>query len=182
MITIVIQRPDDFNDETQKFIYYDPVKLRMEHSLVSLSKWESLYKKPFLNNMGKNEQEMYDYLEAMILDDDYPEDILSYLTQEQADKITAYIDDPQTATWFYEDPNAKKSTEIVTAEVIYQWMVAYEIDFQCQDWHLNRLITLVRVCSEKHPDAKPRKKSRGELAEERRRLNRQRREAMGTSG
>jgi hypothetical protein len=159
--------------------------LKLEHSLASLSKWESEFEKPFLNDEDKTTEETLRYVEYMILNDDAPAGIVKKLTNEQIEQINAYITSKQTATTFNEGsesglPGAK---EIITAEIMYYWLVALNIPFEAQYWHLNRLITLVRVCNIKNdPKATKRKMSRREQIEERKRLNAERQAKYGTQG
>lgn len=180
MLTIEIPMSAEHYDEKKnEFVFPDIFALNLEHSLASLSKWEAKFKKPFLNDNKKTSDEVLWYVKAMILNDDFPEDILSRLTEKHVDQINDYITDKQTATWFAETQN-KPGGETITAELIYYWMIAAGIPFECQHWHLNRLITLIRVCHEKNAPKK--KMSRAEIAQKHRELNRQRREQYGTSG
>jgi hypothetical protein len=154
--------------------------LDLEHSLVSLSKWESIYEKPFLGPKEKTPEEILGYIEAMILNPKIPPGVLSRLSLENRDEISAYIDSRQSATWFRETTSPAHSREVITSELIYYWMISCNIPFECQNWHLNRLFTLIRVFNVKN--TKPTKMSRGELAARNRALNEQRKTQLGTQG
>lgn len=159
----------------------EAVELQFEHSLVSLSKWESLHEKPFYDKNEKTEEEMRSYVTQMLQSNTAPELWLDRMTTEHLIAIQKYINRKQTATTFRDDPNAPKSREIITAEIIYYWLIAFNIPFQpTEDWHLNRLMTLVQVCSIKQ--AKPKKMTKQQQMAEYRRLNDERRRDLRTSG
>ena len=180
MLTIVVPGTELFDDSKQEFVSRDEFILKLEHSLVSLSKWESIYEKPFLQQAEKTVDEVLGYVKAMTLTREVPEAIFSRLSEENVKAINDYIDAKMTATWFSEAPGAPQSREIITSELIYYWMIAFQIPFECERWHLNRLFTLIRVCNIKN--AKPKKMSRSEVAARNRELNAQRKAQFGTSG
>lgn len=183
MLTITVPGVESFNDETQEFVTTDDTELHLEHSLVSLSKWESKWEKPFLTGDSKTTEEVLDYFQSMSLDGEIPMEVLARLTDENLTAINQYIEAKMTATWFRETQQARPgSTEVVTAEIIYHWMTALQIDWECQYWHLNRLITLVKTINEKNKAASDTKKkapTSSDLADRRALMERRRAEAGG---
>lgn len=180
MLRITIPGKDYFDESNQEFITVDDVTIELEHSLVSLSKWESKYEIPFLDKEKKSTEQTLGYIKCMTLTPDVPDEVYDNLSQQNFDEINDYIDAKMTATWFSESPGAPKSRDIITAELIYYWMTVFEIPFECENWHLNRLFTLIRVCNIKA--AKPEKMSRSEVAARNRELNAQRRAQLGSKG
>lgn len=179
MLIVMIGEQEYFDDSTQRFVFSGGIPLKLEHSLVSLSKWESKFEKPFLSTVEKTAEETLAYVEAMVVDQNVPPEIFEKLSDSNVLAINNYIGAKMTATWFSENPNQPRNREIITAELIYYMMLQHNIPFECENWHLNRLITLIRVCNEK---ASPKKMSQQELAQRHRELNRKRREELGTSG
>ena len=180
MLTIVVPGEEHFNDQSQEFVTKGDVTLELEHSLVSLSKWESKHEKPFLGEGEKTSEDVLDYVKFMTLTLDVPDEVFFMLSEDNITKINAYIDAKMTATWFSEAPGAPKSRDVITAELIYYWMITFQIPFECETWHLNRLFTLIRICNIKQ--AKPKKMSRSEISARNRELNAQRRAQLGTQG
>ena len=189
MLQITIPQREYFNDSTQEFVYTKSFTLNLEHSLISISKWESKWKKPFLNTKERTYEESLDYVRCMSLNSNIDDESLKQLTKEDIDKIVAYIDDKHTATWFNED-NMNKGNgqgrgrgnrgQTITSELIYYWMISYEIPFECQKWHLNRLLTLIRICDTKNTPSKKMKKK--DILSSNRALNEARKARMGTRG
>lgn len=183
MLEIVIPKAEYFDEGTQTFIEYDEEVLQLEHSLVTVSKWESKWEVPYLSREEKTQEQTMDYIKMMTLNKVSP-GVYSRLTRGNFDDIIRYINSKQTATWFSDDGPSKiegRSTRVITSELIYYWMIALNIPFECQNWHLSRLLTLIRVCNaQMNPEKNT--KSRSEMAAERRRLNEQRRKQFGTRG
>lgn len=167
-------------DEVKNLFVAETVELEFEHSLATLSKWETKYEKPFLGPEKKSGEEAFGYYRAMLQTPDVPDEVLYKLSGENVTAINDYINGKQTATWFKDDGPKGPGREIITAELIYYWMLSLGIAMECQHWHLNKLITLVRVTNEKNKP--PKKRSAAEMAEERSRLNAQRKAALGTTG
>lgn len=179
MLEIIIPGLELYNEETNEFTCYDDVKLGLEHSLVSISKWESKWCKPFLDGKDKTLDEIVDYVRCMTISDNIESDVYDRLTEENLVVINEYIGRPMTATTFN---NEKKSTgrEIITSEIIYYWMVSFNIPFECQYWHLNRLLTLIKVCNVKNNP--PKKMSQKEILARNKALNDARKKELGTRG
>lgn len=181
MLRITIEDDELFDDEKQEFVN-GPVLavIDLEHSLISVSKWESKHQKPFLAKGEKTSDEIFDYLKAMIMTPDVDPDILYRCSQKNIDAIQQYIDSPQSATTFGNMPNRRGPGETITSELVYYWMVQFNIPFECQEWHINRLFSLIRICNIKN--AKPTKMNKHEVAMRNRELNAQRRAQLNTSG
>ena len=182
MLTITIPGDEYFNQETLEFETQGDVVLELEHSLVSLSKWESRFKKPFLGRGEKSVEEVIGYIESMVLTPEFSPEVLSRLTKQNFDAINAYIESSESATTFSDLHNKRNKGpgETITSELIYFWMVTFNIPMECENWHLNRLFALVKVCSIKN--SKPEKMSKADLARRNRELNAQRKAELGTSG
>lgn len=180
MLKLVVPGVEHFDEETSTFQTVGDFELELEHSLISLSKWESKYQKPFLSAIEKSTDEILGYIEAMILTPIYPEDIIFRFSQENMGEINRYIESKESATTFGTMPERKGRGEVITSELIYYWMVAFQIPFECEYWHLNRLFALIRICNIKN--AKPKKMSKHEIAMRNREINAQRRAQYNTTG
>lgn len=176
-----------YDDSTSEFITIPSCSLRLEHSLVTISKWEAKWHKPFLSMRElarKNEltnEMLLDYFNCMSLDGPIPPIVLNNLGNEEIKAINDYIEDPATATWF-SNSNSNKggSREVITSEVLYYYMITLNIPIECEHWHLNRLLTLIRVCNEKN--APPTKRSRQSILKSNAAINAARRKALNTKG
>lgn len=181
MLPLTIEMiPEGWDEEKEEFVEPKTRTLQLEHSLVSLSKWESKWHKPFLAQKDLTVEETLDYIKCMTLTKDVPPEVYAHLTNEHVKKVWEYISDPMTATTFREDGSGKKNREIITAEIIYYWMVAFGIPFECQKWHLNRLMTLIRVCNIKNQPEK--KRSKSEIMRSNTALNAARRKQLHSRG
>lgn len=180
MLTIRVAPTELFDESKQEFVKRGGTVLALEHSLVSLSKWEQIFEKPFLAKEAKTAEEVIEYVRCMCLTPGITPDIFHRLSEENLEEINAHINAKMTATWFSETPGAPKTNEVVTSELIYYWMTVFNIPFECERWHLNRLFTLIRICNVK--SAKPKKMSRTAIAERNRQLNAQRKSQLGTTG
>ena len=181
MLTIKVPiSPEGWDDEKQEFIEPEYQTLQLEHSLVSLSKWESKWCKPFLSSI-KSDEEMLDYIKCMTVTKNMDPNIYNYLTTSNVIEIKDYIDAPMTAMKFPKNRSSKLSRDIITSDIIYYWMITLNIPIdECQKWHLNRLMALIRVCDIKN--SPPKKKSQREIMEEYARINAERRKQLNTKG
>lgn len=180
MLKITIPPMELWDESKEEFVTFKGQTLALEHSLVSLSKWESKWCKPFATSQEKTLEETIDYIKCMTLTQNVDDDIYNYLTQDNIKEINRYIDAPMTATWFSESNNRSSNRKQITSELIYYWMIALNIPFECQKWHLNRLLTLIRVCNEENQPAK--KMSTRDIIERNRALNEARRKKLNTKG
>ena len=180
MLQIEVPAVELWDESKNEFVNIKATTLTLEHSLVSLSKWESKWCKPFLTKENKSTEETLDYIRCMTLTQNVDPNVYKTLSSKNLEAIKNYIDNPHSATTVRENPNAPKSREIVTSELIYYWMIALQIPFECQKWHLNRLLTLIRVCNVKNQP--PKKMSQRELMSRNAALNAARRSQLHTRG
>lgn len=181
MYQLIIQEQELFNDVTYEFIQVKPTKLQLEHSLVSISKWESKHKKSFLYTENMTNDELIDYIRCMTITQNVDPNVYYCITEKQYKEICEYMADPMTATTFSKD--SKKSgvsAQIITAELIYYWMIECGIPKEFEKWHFNRLMTLIRVCKIKM--SPPSKMTAQEAADRNRRLNEERLKKYGVRG
>lgn len=183
MLTLELKETTGWDERTNQFVTLGAnVTLELEHSLVSLSKWESKHQIPFLTDNEKTAEQLLDYLKCMIVTPGVDPDVIAYCTDAQYAIIQEYINSAQTATVIYEPPSTGRP-ETITAELIYYWMTAFRIPWtDAQYWHLNRLFTLIRVCNIKQGDPKKRKRSPHQIAQERQQVMEQRRKFYNTRG
>ena len=180
MLKITIPAVEEWDEARQEFISTKETELCFEHSLVSISKWESKWHKHFIGNKDLTSEMLIDYIRCMTLTQNVNPEVYYAMNDDIITQIKNYIDDAQTATWFAESNEKKYSRDIITSEIIYYWMIALQIPFECQKWHLNRLLTLIRVCNEKNQPEK--KMSQAEVMRRNRELNDARRRALNTRG
>lgn len=180
MLRLTIPAVEQWDEEKQEFVYAKEQTLELEHSLVSLSKWESKWCKSFLSNNEKTYEETMDYIKCMTLTKNVSPEVYTHLTSTNIKQVDEYIQAPMTATYFSEDKKGKGNREIVTSELIYYWMIALNIPFECQKWHLNRLLALIRVCDIKNQP--PKKRSKKEIMSRNAALNAARRKKLNTKG
>jgi hypothetical protein len=179
MLKVTIPAIELYDETKEEFVCFKEQPLQLEHSLVSLSKWESKWRKPFLSKEEKTVEETIDYIKCMTITQNVDDNIYNYITNDMILQVRNYIEADMTATTFVND---KKVTnrEIITAEIIYYWMIALNIPFECQKWHLNRLLTLINVCNIKNTP--PKKMSKKELMNRNTSLNAARKQALQTRG
>lgn len=180
MLRITIPDSEIYDESTEEFINIKGQTLQLEHSLVSLSKWESKWCKSFFSRQEKTLEETIDYIKCMTITPNVDPLIYNFLSTENINAINEYIEAPMTATVFSEDKTGKSSNEAVTSELIYYWMIALNIPFECQKWHLNRLLTLVRVCNIKN--SPPKKMNKRDIMSRNAALNAARRKQLNTKG
>lgn len=180
MLRITVPAAEFFDEVREEFVYTKEVTLQLEHSLVSLSKWESKWNKAFLGKQEKTDEEILDYVRCMTLTQNVDPEVYTRLSAQNYAAINAYIEAPMTATYFSEDEQSKGNREVVTSELIYYWMISYNIPVEFQKWHLNRLLTLIRVCNIKN--SPPKKRSKRDLMRRNAALNAARRNRLGSKG
>lgn len=182
MLEVTIPAIELFDPDRNEFFkpFEKDQTLVLEHSLLSLHKWEQKWKKPFISDKQKTVEETVDYIRCMTISRGVDQNVYNHIPPDVIRKVTEYINDPMTATTFRQDPNRKKNKQIVTAEIIYYWMIAFNIPVEFEKWHLNSLLTLIEVCSIKNSPKK--KKSRSEIYAQNRALNEQRRAALHSKG
>lgn len=169
-----------WDEENEVFIKPPCVTLQLEHSLVALSKWESKWCKVFFSKKRKTHEETLDYIKCMTLTENVDPDVYNHITSENIDQINAYIDAPMTATVVPSNSNGKVNREPVTAELIHYWMIALQIPMEYENWHLNKLFMLIRVCNLKN--APPKKRSKKEIMGQNAALNAARKKQLNTKG
>lgn len=180
MLTIRVPGAEFWDEEKEEFVKSPETVIDLEHSLVALSKWEQIFEKPFLSTTDRTDEEALGYVKCMTLTPDVPPEVYDRLSEENQKEIADYMNAKRTATWFSDQGGGKSSGKILTSELIYYWMFSAGIDISCQDWHLNNLITLLRVFGAENG---PKKKMTAEEAARRQaEINRQRREKYGIDG
>ena len=180
-----------WDDEKNEFVETAGISLVLEHSLISISKWEAKWHKPFLSDKAKTDEEMLDYIRCMTMTQNVKPEVFKNLPPDVIEEVNQYIGDPMSATTFQDNRppeqrgGMKKKEEIITSELIYYWMIAYQIPFDCQKWHLTRLMNLIKICGIKAEEQDPKAKnrmSRKEILSRNAQLNAARRKQLHTSG
>lgn len=180
MLQITIPAEEKWDEINEQFIVIKEHTIVLEHSLVSLSKWEAKWCKPFFSKREKTTEEVIDYVRCMTITQNVNSDVYKCLTKENIEQINNYINAPMTATWFSDEENKKATNRQITSEIIYHWMIALNIPFECQKWHLNRLMTLIRVCDIKNQPKK--KRTQREIMSRNAALNAARRKKLNSKG
>ena len=172
--------PEGWDEKREEFVKPKTQILQLEHSLVSLSKWESKWCKPFFSNEEKSYEEVLDYIKCMTITQNVDPEVYNHLTESNITDINNYINAPMTATTFTNDKGHGNNREIITSELVYYWMIALNIPVEFQKWHINRLLTLIRVCEIKNSPQK--KMSKNEIMSRNAALNEARRKKLNSRG
>ena len=179
MLRLIVPEKELYDERTGLFVRTKKQVLQLDHSLVSLSKWESKWHKPFLSKNEKSGEEMLDYIRCMTITQNVPDEVYFALDTNELMKINNYLNDSMTATTITKQ-QGKSRGEIITSEIIYYWMISLQIPFECEKWNLNRLLTLIEVCNIKNSPGK--KMSKSEIMRRNRTLNAARKQQMHTRG
>lgn len=179
MLKITIPAVEQYDEATNTFVESKEQVLQLEHSLVSLSKWESKWCKPFLTKGEKSREETVDYIRCMTITQNVDPSIYDFVTSENIKQVIDYIEAPMTATVFTND-GKPPGRQVITAEIIYYWMISMNVPFDCQKWHLNRLLTLINVCNVKN--SPPKKMGKKEVMSRNAALNAARKKSLNTKG
>ena len=184
MLKINVPLTDErWDEKNEEFIEVKYQTLQLEHSLISLSKWESKWRKPFLTHDKKTLEETIDYIRCMTITQNIQPNVYDRITDDIIRQVNEYIENPMTATWFTDskgNKSSKRNTEQTTSELIYYWMITCNIPFECQKWHLNRLLTLIQIYDAKNN--KDNKMTPKEVKDSYRALNEARRKKYNTKG
>ena len=182
MLELTIPMQEVFDESEDRFVVTQASVIHLEHSLVSISKWEAEFEKPFLETENKTAEEILAYVKFMTLTPNVSDLVFNNLTEKNIEAINKYVSKKMTATWFKNQLSSRggNSGSLITSEIIYYWMISHNIPLECETWHLERLMTLIRVVNEKNKP--PKKMSRQEAIAQQRSLNAQRRQAAGSRG
>lgn len=191
MLEILVPAGEFYDEKKEEFVTIDkPQVLQLEHSLISIAKWEEKWEKPYfsdLENHKKTTEELFDYIRCMTINKNVNPEVYKHLSNENIQAINNYIEAKHTGTWFTEDEKKNfikkggRKSDIITSEVFYYWMIALQIPFECEKWHINRLITLIRVCQDKN-ESSNKKMSKADILKRNRELNAARRKALHSKG
>ena len=184
MLQIIVPGVEVFDETKGEYGEFVSIEkdqsLTLEHSLVSVSKWEAKWCKPFLAKTEKTLEETIDYIRCMTVTQNVSPEVYNRLSDDNVKAVQEYLEAPMTATWFSDDKTSSPNREIITSELVYYWMIALEIPFECQKWHLNRLLTLIRICNIKNKP--PKKMNQKEVIERNAALNEARKKQLHTTG
>ncbi len=182
MLELEMDMLEYFDEEKSEFIYVPPMTVKLEHSLLSISKWESRTHKRFLDETAKTSDEMIEYVKCMTINKDVPDIAYPAIYQMYGSEIREYIEDSMSATTFKNrsDNRRRKTGEAISSELVYYWMTAFNIPFECEKWHFNRLMTLINICSIKNEP--PKKMSKGSVMKQNSALNAARRKMHHSRG
>lgn len=180
MLELKIPQRQFFDQQMQSFIVVPSCVLQLQHSLISLSKWQAKWNKPFMNNQGHDWKQIIDYIRFMTVNKNVDPNVYLSITPNMYQPIAKYIQAPMTATTFRQKPGVGHGRQIITAQIIYFWMIQNDIPFECQKWHLNRLLTLIRVCGQMNSSGK--KMGKNNVAKQNRQLNAARRARTNSRG
>lgn len=191
MLEIIVPAGEIYDENTEEFSKLEkPQVLQLEHSLISISKWEEKWCTPFFsgdNSFEKSSEQLLDYIKCMTINRNVDQSTYKNLTAQNVKEIQEYIESKHTATWFSSDEKKQfirhggRKQDVITSEIFYYWMIALQIPFECEKWHINRLVTLIRVCQEKN-DASNKKMSKADILKRNRELNAARRAKLHTKG
>ncbi len=180
MLTILVPETELYDERKNEFIQIKEQTLVLEHSLVSIAKWESKWKKSYLSTKNKTYDETIDYIKCMTITKNVNPLIYKSINRDALESINKYVNDPMTATYFSEIDDRHSRSSIITAEIVYYWMISLNIPMECQKWHFNRLIALIKVCNIKNNPGK--KMSRREILTRNQALNEERKRKYNTRG
>jgi len=180
MLTIIVPSSELYDEKNNEFIQIKEQTIVLEHSLVSIAKWESKWKKSFLSTQEKTVNEWVDYIRCMTITKNVNPLVYKTINNSASEAIKRYMNDPMTATYFSDNGSKNAGRSIVTAEVVYYWMISLGIPFECQKWHFNRLMALIRVCDIKNNSGK--KMSQREILTRNQALNEERKRKYKTRG
>ena len=180
MLQITVPKREAWDEKSEQFVSIPETTICLEHSLISISKWESKWHIPFLGKDRKTIEQITDYIRCMTITPNVKPEIYDFLSQENINDVLSYIEDPMTASTVRELGGSKRSSELITSELIYYWMVALQIPFECQKWHVNRLMMLIRICNVKNQPSK--KMSKRSAMQQNAALNAARRQHMHSKG
>lgn len=178
-LTIKIPGKELFNNKTQEFIYLPDYEITLEHSLISISKWEAKWHVSYIDTKEKTPEQTFDYIRCMSIKGEIPDDVLFNLSVKNIESIMDYIDNPMTAT-VIKSKDSTVRNQLITSELIYAWMVGYQIPFECQKWHLNRLLKLIQTVKELNKPSK--KMSQSEIAARNKAINAKNRARFKSKG